>query len=126
MTITLKAKDDLSLYKNYISFLHPIFEITPQETEVLAMLMLLYNEIRKDVKNEKFINKLLFDSDNRNKITKELDISKPRYDTIISRLRTLGIIKNRVLNKLIVPPIKKNSISVNVLISKENETKKKG
>jgi hypothetical protein len=120
MTIDIKAKDKLSLYKNYIAFLHPVMKVTPQEMEVLAVLMLKYNEIGEEVKNKQFINKLLFNSDTRNDITDLIDISKIRYDQILLKFRGVGIVKGtgsaRVLSDKIIPTVKDGKITVNVVI----------
>jgi hypothetical protein len=120
MTINIKAKDKVSLYRNYIHFLHPVMKVTPQETDVLAVLMMKYNEIGEEVKNTEFINKLLFNSDTRNTITDLIDISKIRYDQILLKFRGMGIVKGtgsaRVLSDKIIPTVKDKQITVNVII----------
>jgi len=121
MVIKIKAKDELNLYKNYIHFLHPLLKVTPQEQDVLAHLMMMYNKIKKDVKRVEYVNKLLFTTENRSKISELLDMSKIRYDGIIGKLRGMGLVKDRVLNSKIVPVVKNNSIEVSVVISGQQD-----
>jgi len=120
MIIKLKSKDKLTVYRNYINFLAPIMKVSPQELDVLAMLMMKYNELKADVSNPEYINKLLFNSDTRSEIAEKLEMSKPRYDGIISRLRSMGVVKGKTLEKAIIPNLNKDGqLSVQVLIYEE-------
>lgn len=116
MTINLKSKDELGMYKNYIQFLHPIMETSPQERDVLAKLMFEYNKLAKDVKNHDYINKLIFTADTRKRISEELDMSVLRYDGIISKFRKTGIVKDRSIPKQIIPTIENGKMNINVSI----------
>lgn len=117
MIIKIDSKNELGLYKNYIHFLHPILKVTPQEQDVLAHLMLRYNKIKKDVKRVEYINKLLFTADNRKEISEQMDMSIIRYDGIISKLRSMGLVKDRTLVSKIVPDIKKGEVEVCVKVT---------
>lgn len=117
MIIKIKANDELGMYRNYIHFLHPILKVTPQEQDVLANLMLRYNKLKKDVKKIEYVNKLLFSTDNRKDISESMDMSVIRYDGILSKLRSMGLIKDRTLVSKIIPDIKKGSIEVCVRIN---------
>lgn len=104
------------MYKNYINFLHPIMEVSPQERDVLAKLMQEYNRLAVDVNNHDYINKLIFTADTRKRVAEELDMSVLRYDGIISKFRKTGIVKDRSLPKQIIPTIVKGVMKVNVVI----------
>lgn len=121
MVIKIKAKGEIGLYKDYIHFLHPILKVTPQETDVLAHMMMMYNNIKKDVKKVEYVNKLLFTTDNRNKISEDLDMSKIRYDAILTKFRGMGIMKDRTLISKIIPKIVNGIVEVNVKISESGK-----
>lgn len=119
MTINIKSKNELGLYKNYINFLHPIFKVTPQEQEVLGYLMMKYNRIAEDVNSVEYINRLLFNTDTRSEIAKALDISKIRYNGILTKFRTMGLVKGRVLVEKIIPKVINGVITIDVKIHEE-------
>jgi len=119
MTIDIKSKTELGMYKNYINFLHPIFKVAPQEQDVLGYLMMKYNTIAKDVNSVEYINRLLFNTDTRTEIAKALDISKIRYNGILTKFRSMGLVKGRVLTQKIVPKIVDGVIEINVRIHEE-------
>jgi hypothetical protein len=123
MTIDIKSKNKTGMYENYIQFLHPIFKVTPQEREVLAHLMMRYNDIATEVNTIEYINLVLFNTDTRNNIAKTLDISPIRYNGILTKFRTMGLVKGKTLVNKIVPRIKNGIIQVKVNIHEEKNEK---
>lgn len=123
MNIKLKSKSELSMYKNYVNFLHPVMEVSPQERDVLASLMLEYKNIAKDVNNHEYINKLLFSADTRKKVSENLNMSVLRYDGIITKFRKMKIVQGRSIPKEIIPEIKNGKIVINVIIQLDDKQK---
>lgn len=109
------------MYENYIDFLRPIFKITPQEREVLGYLMMRYNTIAKDVNSVEYINRLLFNTDTRTEIAKALDISKIRYNGILTKFRGMGLVKGRVLVGKIIPRVVDGVMEVKVRIHEKRD-----
>lgn len=121
MTININSKDKITQYRDYVNFLHPVFKVSPQERDVLAMLIQRYNDIKTEVSNPAFVNKLLFNTDTRNEIAEKLDMSKIRYDGIIIKFRKMKLIDGKTLNDKIVPIIKDGVIAVNVVINEKSK-----
>lgn len=129
--INAKSKP-LKFFKQYLTILQPIYNLTSRETDVLSYLLYL-NHIHKNIP-ESTRNIIILDYDSKVAISNEFNLNMPGVYNIISSLRKKKyggeyFLKGKKINKN-VPLIpydvnKKFSITFNFEIEDENmETNK--
>lgn len=96
----------------WLTLLEPFVKLKLQEKLILSALLSCRQEIIEDSNNtldENLINKLIFSSETREKIKKELNINSYSFNNCLSRLRNKRIIsKDNQLNNKIIPNLEKD------------------
>ena len=90
----------------------PIHKLSNSTITILSIFIETYIDLKKDVLNEKLINKLVFDSEVRSKIMKELDISKNSLANAESEMRSKGVIINNELNSNMIPELDDDNLKL--------------
>jgi hypothetical protein len=105
------------LFNKWLSITKPFHKLSPQEQDVLA-LILYYNHIYKDdINNEKLRWKFVFDYDTRRLIKDELDIKNAGFGNILTSLRKQNIIKDGRVVSTYIPNLSKNADIFKVIFS---------
>lgn len=94
------------LMKYWLQFTQPFHNLTNQQQDVLSLLLYHYFKLKKDVKNDKLLWKMVFDYDTKSKIKKELnDLPDYTLQNILSTLRKKNVIKNNKIINTYIPKI---------------------
>ena len=111
---TINNKDRI---QKYLKVLYQFHKLTDKEMELLTEIIYLYYQLR-DKYDEAIADKLIFDSDNRSIVKKNVNnMSDPIFQNYLSNLRKKNVIKDGKLAKVFIPP----SSNFNLIIS-FNET----
>lgn len=93
LTIPVSKRD---FFKAFVDILQPFIKVRNREGEVFAAL--LYQcYLRRGMKNQKDMFKLVFDYDTRELIQEELDISSAVFRNTLSALRKKKLIVNNTI-----------------------------
>lgn len=97
------------LFKDWLYLTKIFHKLTKQEINILALFLYEHYKLKKDITNEKILNKVLFDYDIKMSIKEELDIKDPSLQNAMTSFRKKGIIVDNRLSKLFIPQIEKDS-----------------
>lgn len=97
------------LFKDWLYLTKIFHKLTKQEINVLSLFLYEHYNLKKEITNEKILNKVLFDYDIKMKIKEELNIKDPSLQNAMTSFRKKGIIVNNRLSKLFIPQIEKDS-----------------
>lgn len=101
----------------WLEFINPIFNLSNKEIELLSILIRYYQEVLGSSKcDEKTANTLLFSTEYRKKIKKDMAIKDNYFDVLLNKLKKHkavleeGEYDNRriFLNKQVLPKADKN------------------
>lgn len=102
--------DKKKFFKYWLEFTKPFHHLPEQEQQVLSMLLYHYFELKKSIKKESLIWKMVFDYDTKAKIKEELnDLPDYTLQNILSRLRKKKVIENNKINGAYIPNINNNT-----------------
>lgn len=100
---TLMVSEKLFFFR-WLEFLKPYHKLRQKEIELLALFLYKRYKLQKVIKDEKILNKMLFDTDSRKEIRDELNYSSGQVlNNMISSLRTKKVLdsQNNILKSLI-------------------------
>lgn len=97
------------LFRNWL-FLTKIFHnLTTQQIDILALFLYEHYKLKKEVTNEKILNKVLFDYSTKMAIKEELGVKDPALQNAMTLFRKKGIIVNGKLSNLFIPVLEKDA-----------------
>lgn len=97
------------LFRDWL-FLTKIFHgLTKQQIDILALFLYEHYKLKKEITNEKILNKVLFDYSTKMAIKEEIGIKDPALQNAMTSFRKKGIIVNDRLSKLYIPAIEKDA-----------------
>ena len=99
--LTIDSKDRI---QKYLKVLYQFHKLTDKEMELLTEIIFLYIQYR-DKYNDEIADKLIFDSDNRNIVKKNMNnMSDPIFQNYLSNLRKKKVIVKGKLARPFIPP----------------------
>lgn len=108
---------DQKIIKMWLMFNNPLYNLTAKEIDLMSCLIRHFLDIKSKTEDDVLANQLLFSTDKRKEIKKELHIKDNYFDVLMNKLRNHGAINNNQLNKKIVPKFcKKNSKDISLLV----------
>ena len=105
-TINVKIKN---FFFRYIEFLKPFHKLSPQQCNVLALLLYYHYKFSKEITNNKVLWKEVFDYDTKQLIIEELGISVAQIENILTQLRKKNVVIDKKISELYIPNIKNDS-----------------
>lgn len=88
--INIKYESNIQFIKLYLSLFQKEMELTSKEFNVLVYLVNEYSELKEQVK-EPYLTELVFSTDRRKKIYKQLNIEESNFNNILKALKDKGI-----------------------------------
>lgn len=95
-------------FKIWLMILQPFLKLRNKELELVAKLLYHRYLISLEVKNKEMLDDLLFSNKMKKQILSELDIPEYAYNNILTHLRKKNIIKDKTINKKIIPVVNDN------------------
>lgn len=92
-------------FKIWLMILQPFLKLRNKELELVAKLLYHRYLISLEVKNKEMLDDLLFSNKMKKQILSELDIPEYAYNNILTHLRKKDIIKDKTINKKIIPVV---------------------
>lgn len=105
-TLNVKIK---TFFFRYIEFLKPFHKLSPQQCNVLALLLCYHYKFSKEITNNKVLWKEVFDYDTKQLIIEELGISVAQIENILTQLRKKNVVIDKKISELYIPNIKNDS-----------------
>jgi len=96
-----------------------LHKLTDKEIDLLAILLYKRMELSKDITNEKYLNKVLFDADTKKELEKELDVNNLRIQNILSSLRRKNVITDNRINPKFIPNIEHGAKNFRIVFNFE-------
>lgn len=103
-------------FRYWLEFLKPFHFLTNKEMEVAAKILQYRYELSQKVNDEKILGELLLSRDNRKNIREELGITTAHLQVILSTLKSVGFLKDGVVNPRFIPRLN-NKKQFNLLMS---------
>ena len=119
-TVKTNSKD---LFKYWLRFTTPMHNLTEIEITVASWLLYKRHLLSNDIKNDKYLNKLLFDADAKEELANEIKVSVGRVHTLISQLRKKGVIIDNGINPKYVPNVNFGTTNFKLLFNFEVDDK---
>lgn len=94
--------DKESRVSSYLSLFAHSLKLTKKEFEVLAELIIVYSELRLEIK-EPFLTELVLSTDRRKAIRNKLGIKQSHFNTIIASLKEKEVITSEGLIEMLYP-----------------------
>lgn len=98
-----------TFFFRYIEFLKPFHKLSPQQCNVLALLLYYHYKFSKEITNNKVLWKEVFDYDTKQLIIEELGISVAQIENILTQLRKKNVVIDKKISELYIPNIKNDS-----------------
>lgn len=89
--------------KVWFDLLRPVHKLTAKETEVAVCLVRNWFKLRNTVKDDKQLNMILFSSDYKAEMCKEIGMSSQHMRKVMIKLRQREVIKDGKLNYRFIP-----------------------
>ncbi len=96
-----------SFFYHWVTVTYPIHKLGKMDKAVLAELLYYRYKLSLEIKQEEFIQKMLFDYDTKLQIANNLGLNRGRFAMILTSLRKQGIITGRTLNPAYTPGLNK-------------------
>ncbi|MGO1819342.1 MAG: hypothetical protein ACTH0S_06625 [Senegalia sp. (in: firmicutes)] len=103
------------LFKDWLHLTKIFHGLTKQQIDILSLFLYHYNLLKKEITNEKILNKVLFDYSTKMKVKEELGIKDPALQNAMTSFRKKGIIIDGKLSKLYIPNLEDNSNTFNLV-----------
>ena len=112
INITIK-----NLFLTWLKIINSFHNLTPQQREVLALLLYYHYKIGEEITNDKIVWKLVFDYDTKKLIREELNIEDQSLQNVLSKLRKRNIIDNDRVTKNFIPNIEKKATNFKLIFN---------
>lgn len=106
--IPIKCNNLTEFFVNWFKFIEPLHHLTDREIDVIAALCEQRYLLNKVINDEQILDKVLFSDDTKKKILKQLSMTIPYYQVIISKFRKNKLIVDNQLAPQIIPKLKED------------------
>lgn len=107
-----------NIFKLWLEFTRPMNKLSRSQINLLAFLLRNRYEMMKLIHDEKEVESLLFSPENRAIMCEELGINKTTLITMLSVLRTRGVLfQNNTINPKYIPCIGEDSDTYKLIIN---------
>lgn len=100
--------------KMWLMYNNPLYNMTGKEIELMTILLRNFLAIKEKTEDDVLANQLLFSTDKRKEIKKEMMIKDNYFDVLMNKLRSHGAIVNNQIDKHLVPKFIKNKKSKDI------------
>lgn len=113
-SINIKLKD---LFNKWLHITRLFHNLTPQEIDILSLLLYYHYEYKKDITNDKILWKMVFDYDTKILIREELNIKDQGIQNALSSLRNKGVIKDNKILSTYIPQLEEDSNNFKIIFN---------
>lgn len=105
----IQPKDLTSLFKWWCIFLRPLVYLTDREIEIVACFLKYRFALSKVISDQTILDRTVMGNDIKKKVMEECNVSLKHFYVMESKLTKKDVIKDKMLNPLIVPNLKPGS-----------------
>ena len=112
INITIK-----SLFNKWLHITRIFHNLTPQEIDILSLLLYYHYEYKKDITNDKILWKMVFDYDTKILIREELGVKDQGIQNALTALRNKGVIKDNKILSGYIPQLENKSNNFKIIFN---------
>ena len=103
-----------SIFKYWLKFLKPYHKLRDGEIEALSIMLYYRYELSREVNNIELVDRLLFSTETRSKIRKELNgMSQKVFNNLLTSLRKKGVLsKENKINPVLIPRMDESGVKL--------------
>lgn len=114
--IPIKCNNLTEFFVNWFKFIEPLHHLTNREIDVIAALCEQRYLLSKVISDEQILNRVLFSEDTKKKILKNLGMTIPYYQVIMSKLKKNKLVCDGKLAPQIVPKLREDNVVYTLLL----------
>jgi len=105
MNIKRIHTDKRSIFRYWLEFLKPYHKLRTKEIEALSLMLYYRYELSREINNPEMIDMILFSTQTRNKMRKELnEMGQKVFNNLLTSLRNKGVLtKENKINHVLIP-----------------------
>lgn len=96
------------IFRYWLVFTLPMHNLTDSEIKFMSVVLYKRFRLAKEIQNEKYLNKALFDADTKLELAKEANITIERVNNLLSQLRKKKVIIINSVNPKYIPNIEQD------------------
>lgn len=96
-------------FTQWLKLTSPFHNLAQKEQDVLSLLLYYHYDVKKEVKSNKLVWKLVFDYDTKLKIREELGIKDSALQNVLTSLRKKKAIKSNQVHPNYIPVLSDNA-----------------
>jgi len=114
MNIKKIATDKKSIFRYWLEFLRPYHKLRNKQIEALALMLYYRYELSREIHNESMVCTILFSTETRNKMRKDLDdMSQKVFNNLLTSLRKKKVLsKSNKINPVLIPKMSENGFKL--------------
>lgn len=105
----IHPKDLTDLFRKWCIFLRPFVYLTDREIEIVACFLKHRFALSKVISDQTILDRTVMGNDIKEKVREECNISLKHFYVMESKLAKKEVIKDKMLNPLVVPNLKPGS-----------------
>jgi hypothetical protein len=114
--VRIPTSIDGRFFKYWFEFLTPLHRLNPSEINVIACFVKHRYELSKVVKDDKLLNDIIMNEENRKKVREECGLSKSHFSIIMTKLKKSKLIIDGKINPKFIPNISEDANSLSLLL----------
>lgn len=100
---------DIGFFYMWLSFTTPLHKLTKSERQVLASFLAKRFELSQIIRDENMLDNVLNSIDIRREIREAVGLTTPQFNILISKMRRLGVMDGKKIDKHYIPNIQKDT-----------------
>lgn len=93
----------LMFYKYWLELMRPFHKLTSKEVGILAYILMKRYEFAESIADERLINKLLFSSEFKAEMRKDLSLTSTHLHVVLNSFRRKQVITAEGINRRFIP-----------------------
>lgn len=112
----IPSKTLSNFYKLWLDFIRPLHNLTSKEIEITAGILKHRYYLLQKINDPALLDEILLNSDSRQKIKEDCNITSQYFQVMMGGLRKKGVIKNNTINPKFIPLIRPGENKYDLLI----------
>lgn len=118
--IVIPTTDDFDFFKWWCRCMRLIVHLTDKEVNVVAGLLDQRNQLSKCILDPNLLDANLFSTDIKKKVAEECNVTSTHLNVVLSKFRERQIVKDEILNPMLVPTLREDDDVFQLLIVLKN------
>lgn len=102
------AEGLLIFYRYWLELMRPMHKLTVKEMDILAYLLTKRYEFMESISDERLANKILFGSEFKAEMRKELNLTPTHLHVVLASFRKKNVISEEGINRKFIPKVDKD------------------